>query len=205
MSHYLRSFSFIRYRIGKSNIEGNLHGNQWKNSKSGTNYKVSFSRIDTRCHHHTTVFSQFNRCLHNWCGRGCIRTTRSHVVWSKHYSEVNWTTLSSRNLEFYRIPFDTKNLTGFLIASIAEYLFLFVFELIILAFMTVAVGSNLILISIANELTCNLSTLNECAKVKNPNANEIRKQINEFIQLHSNSKELSTVLSIFVFTSKYLR
>lgn len=57
--------------------------------------------------------------------------------------------------------------------------------------MTVAVGPNFILISIAKDLTSNLKTLDKSVRAKNPNASEIQKEINNFIELHSNAKQLS--------------
>lgn len=93
-----------------------------------------------------------------------------------------------------RFPFDTKNLTGFLIAVVIEYIFLLNLNFLMTSFMSIAIGPNLILISITQDLKCSLKTLNRNARV-NKNETEITQQFNQIIQLHSNAKQLSQYLN----------
>lgn len=98
-----------------------------------------------------------------------------------------------------RFPFDTKNPIGFTIASAIEYFMCVNLTFFVMCIMVVAIGPSLALISITKDMKCCLKSLDNCARTKENHIKIIR-QFNEFIQFHSNAKQLSSNWE-FSFTS----
>lgn len=87
-------------------------------------------------------------------------------------------------------PFDTKNPIGFTAASIIEYLMCLNLVFFVMCIMIVATGPSLILICITEDMKCSLHSLDRCARMKE-NPFKLIRIFNEFIQFHSNTKQLS--------------
>lgn len=94
-----------------------------------------------------------------------------------------------------RFPFDTKNLVGYLIAVIVEYLSAVNIEFFVMCVMIITNGPCLILISITKDMICSLRSLDKTASMKKKTeANQpgnIILQFNDFIQFHAEAKRSS--------------
>lgn len=90
-----------------------------------------------------------------------------------------------------RFPFDTNNLIGYLIAVIAEYFFTLNLELFIMSIMIIAIGSCVILISLAKDMQCGLNALNDSAMETEDESEDKAQLLNELIEFHANAKQLS--------------
>lgn len=101
--------------------------------------------------------------------------------------------LSSRFLRFrsyFRFPFDVDHLVGFLIAIVIIYGYLLNLSFLTMAAMMIAIGPNLILTSITEDIKYSLHTLNKKAKISKKEA-EIVQQLIECIQFHAIARKLS--------------
>lgn len=112
----------------------------------------------------------------------------------EHFEDYFGSSFSSCFKFALRFPFDTNNLTGYLIAVIAEYFFTLNLELFIMCIMIIAIGSCLILISLTKDMKCGLNALNESA-VETESESQIQ-LFNELIEFHSNAKQLSESYSL---------
>lgn len=88
-----------------------------------------------------------------------------------------------------RFPFDTSNLIAYLIAVASQFKMIALIALFVASTTSLGIGSYLLIDSTIRCNKCNLNSINDRAKAeKDPS--EVFNQLSEFIQLHSNSKEL---------------
>lgn len=122
-------------------------------------------------------------------GYTCIAT--SHVVSLLFYPLL---TKLQRNFTFdlniFRFPFDVKNLFGYLIACVLEYTMVSYVFYFIACIISLSIESFVILMGLINDLNDNLKTINEIVKTNGTHF-QIMCQLYEFVQFHSQAKQLS--------------
>lgn len=94
----------------------------------------------------------------------------------------------------FRFPFDVKNLVGYLIACVLEYTMVSYVFYFIACIISLAIGSFVMLLGLINDLNDNLKTINENVKTNGTHFQTVC-QLYEFVQFHSEAKQLSTRLS----------
>lgn len=103
-----------------------------------------------------------------------------------------------------RFPFEVQNPIGYSIAVCLEYLFTLNLELLTMSIMVIAIGPCLILISMTKDLKYNLHILDISARLKEDPVKIVR-DFSEFIQLHSDAKQLSQQKKLdFTFIFQFL-
>lgn len=103
------------------------------------------------------------------------------------------------NFFLHRFPFDTTKPIGYFISTVFEYIII-VNELFAMMCMSIfIIGACLMIISFADDIKCDLQSLNRTAKVNDDyNRLEIILRFSQFIQFHTNAKELSKFLNYFL-------
>lgn len=90
----------------------------------------------------------------------------------------------------FRLPFDWKSPTGYVIAILLQFIIVFYECSYLACFLTLALGIYLFILSFAKDMIDELQTINDRVKMENSIA-QIRNQLNEFITMQSDIKELS--------------
>lgn len=100
--------------------------------------------------------------------------------WMKHY-----------NLYFNtRFPFNVKAPIGYTIAVGMEFLISLNIQFLAMSALIVAMGSSMTLVSITEDMKCNLKVLDKSAR-KKESPLKIIQQFNDFVGIHANAKQLS--------------
>lgn len=89
-----------------------------------------------------------------------------------------------------RFPFDTQNSIGYLIAIVIECILIWNVLLIAACTSSVTVGGALALIQLSNDMKETLNSFTLRAKLRKNRLRSLE-QLSEFIELHSNSAQLS--------------
>lgn len=89
-----------------------------------------------------------------------------------------------------RFPFDTNNAIGYGLAIILQYQFVKYGFLIITWLLTMLLGVFIIVIGLTGDLKSDLKLINESAKSKSKQF-QLGKQLCDFVEFHSTSKQLS--------------
>lgn len=98
----------------------------------------------------------------------------------------------------FRLPFDTNNLFGYLIACVVQYIFTFNHALSAMALIAIADGSRLILTAMAEDMESNLNTPSEDENEhESESETEMIQRFNELIQFHSDAKQFSEFQFLF--------
>lgn len=97
----------------------------------------------------------------------------------------------------HRFPFDVKNPCGYTIAVALEYIFTTNALFMVLCLLGFAFGTCLTLISLAKDITCDVSNFNESARVKDDHS-KIVKQFSQLIDFHSDAKQLSRFICRYI-------
>lgn len=102
-------------------------------------------------------------------------------------------------LALERLPFDPNNPIGYLAAIILEYTILDYELYWIACTCALGVGAFLLAISLLKEIQCILHSINNSAKVKKHQSNELKVLFSEFIQVHAATKQLSIFQNNFLY------
>lgn len=134
------------------------------------------------------------KLLHHRFGIRCIRIAIANMV-GLTFSQWFHINFSFRYLLYLgrliqRIPFEWKNPIGYLIAVLLQFGIWFFLDLYLACFLTLAFGYFLFTLSIAKDMIDALQSINEHLKKKKPKK-RILKQLNNFISMHGDVKELS--------------
>lgn len=90
-----------------------------------------------------------------------------------------------------RFPFDSKRPVGYMIAVILEYI-TFLYLLNIAAFCgSLETGCFMFMISFTNDIQRNLQSMNENTKSKRKQRTQTPRQLIDFVEFHSATKQLS--------------
>ena len=103
--------------------------------------------------------------------------------------------------EIDRFPFDDKNLLGYSIAFVLEYVMLAYLIFFIMCIISFGIGSYYLVISLTNDLKGQLDLINEHLQTKRNRLQAI-KEMYEFIQFDSDTKQLSIEIRIEVICSE---
>lgn len=104
------------------------------------------------------------------------------------------------NFFFSRIPFDSKNPPGFLIAFTLQYIIISYELYVIACVLSLAVGAYLFAIAATNEIESGIHDINESTQIKPKNRLNFLQQFSIFISVHSTVKQLSkSIFSIHSF------
>lgn len=90
-----------------------------------------------------------------------------------------------------RFPFDPKNLTGYSIAVIIEYIILFYEYFIDTCTVSLGIGAFYFAISATDEVQYILHSINDRAKASENQSSELKILLAEFIDAHVATKQLS--------------
>lgn len=89
-----------------------------------------------------------------------------------------------------RFPFDTRNLIGYSIAGLMEYIVPFNIDLNIMCMINFAIGVGSMLISLADDIKRSMNTLNASVRAKGCKL-EILYRFSRLVQFHSSVIQLS--------------
>lgn len=99
----------------------------------------------------------------------------------------------------FRLPFDWRNPLGYTIAFIFQFILSMDLLITILSLTIYAIGTCLILMSLAEDIKCDLNSVKMNARHKKHSGNRLQMfvEFSHLIQFHSSSKQLSTNLNKF--------
>lgn len=147
----------------------------------------------------TEMCGLLSQILHYQPGARFIRVASATLV-SQNHSRI--TNLVYLTCKCFRMPFDSSNPIGFLIATIFTYI-LGRFVLTFLAHIaSIGIGSHLYLISFTKDFKGILNRINESGKNSSSQRSQTIKYIIEYVQLQTIVKQLSQCDN---FTKRFLR
>lgn len=121
------------------------------------------------------------------------KTAFFHSFCHKNYVNFENIYLSIPNapkLNHFRLPFDWSNPIGYSFAMALQYVFIFNAAFTSICFVAFAIGTSLLLMTLTEDLKCDLNSLDKSIKLKE-NRVEIFKRFCQFVQFHSDAKQLS--------------
>lgn len=111
-------------------------------------------------------------------------------VWYDWNSSCSFESKLSNFNSIERLPFDWKTPKGYVISFIFQFILTINLLYSVLCLTILAIGTCLILISLAKDIQCYLNLIKMNARDKR-NRRKISKKFTHFIRFHSNSKQLS--------------
>lgn len=97
---------------------------------------------------------------------------------------------NSFDFVWHRFPFDVKNLSGYLISFILQYIMISISLFFATLLTSLLIGSSVMLSGLTKDLRCEFDAVGECVKNREDRV-RILKRFGGFIEFHAESKQLS--------------
>lgn len=92
-----------------------------------------------------------------------------------------------------RFPFDSKTPIGYMVSFVLEYLMLMYVSYAVACILSIGFGAYSFIIAMTEDIKINVNITNDDIKIKK-NRSKIVEQISDFIEIHSNAKQLSELM-----------
>lgn len=159
-------------------------------------FKIAACECVASCLHFFQIYHQFLFLFHYRHGKRCVSITISYVVSQYNaYKFTNFDPFDTYNLKSiclsaFRFPFDANTPFGYFVAFSLQYIAFLNISYTCTITVCFGAGGSLIMMSMAKDIKNDLFAINEAAAtVENPT--EVTHKLNEFIQFHSDAKQLS--------------
>lgn len=182
------------FRVKISNISSKLRGKQFTSRKMDENHTFCVFKGFGSYHYDSKIYFQLLSLLCHGFGNGCFWIIISNLVrlpiLSKHsfYLFITFELL----LKLHRQPFDWKNLIGYSIIFIEQYIMLAYFCTFASAAISLEIGSYLWVMEFIKDIKNDISSISKIAKSRR-NQTQMLKKLFDSIQFHSHVKQLSKI------------